>query len=132
MKVIIAGSRTITELNHIARAMAESSFEPTEIVSGGQKSWNIVVGYHGADYLGELWAQQHNVPVKRFPADWRQGRKAGPLRNQVMVDYADAIVVVWDGQSRGTIDVMDRARKKKLPMFVLDLSEEDELYGKEG
>lgn len=110
MKVIIAGPRTLEEYELIEQAVVESGFEVTEEVSGTAK---------GADRLGELWAATHDVPVKQFPADWNNhGKAAGPIRNKQMGVYADALIAVWDGKSKGTKNMIDTMRKLKKPVYV--------------
>ena len=47
MRVIVAGSRGITDPNVVATAIAASGFQVTELVSGTAR---------GADQLGEAWA----------------------------------------------------------------------------
>lgn len=82
----------------------------TEVVSGCAP---------GADNYGEIWAEGHNIRVKRFPADWnKHGRAAGPIRNSEMADYAEQCVAVWDGKSRGTGDMVRKAQAKGLKLFV--------------
>jgi hypothetical protein len=109
MRVIVAGSRGVTSLEVVAAAMAESGLTVTEVVSGTAR---------GADQLGEHWAHERGVPVARFPADWRLGRGAGMFRNERMAAYAEALVAVWDGQSRGTADMIRRARAHGLRVHV--------------
>lgn len=43
---------------------------------------------------------------------------AGFIRNQQMLDEGkpDAILACWDGRSRGTLDMMNRARRAKVPV----------------
>ncbi len=90
--------------------MTRAPFEITEIVSGTCK---------GVDQLGEEWAGRKGIPVKRFPADWNQyGRRAGPLRNREMAKYADALIAIWDGESRGTKNMIDEALREKLEVYV--------------
>lgn len=44
---------------------------------------------NGVDQLAERYARERNIPVISFPADWSLlGNKAGPIRNQQMVDWA--------------------------------------------
>ncbi len=113
MRVIIAGSRSITDPKHIAEAVRQSEFPITEVVSGGAR---------GVDRLGEAWARKHGIPVTVFPADWeRHGRAAGPLRNTQMAEYGEALIAVWDGKSRGTLDMIRKAKKYGLKVFVLKL-----------
>lgn len=109
METIIAGSRGITDIQVVQRAVVLSNFEISEVVSGGAR---------GVDALGEQWAAKHGVPVRRFPADWSQGPSAGPRRNQEMADYAKALIAVWDGKSRGTRDMIRRAESAGLQVYV--------------
>lgn len=92
---------------------------------------------NGIDSSGEDWAEDNQVAVKRFAANWsdvsakreptrvavnRYGKEynalAGHNRNQRMADYADALLAIWDGQSTGTADMIRRARKKGLKVHV--------------
>jgi hypothetical protein len=110
MKVIIAGSRTITDIGIVAMAVIESGFQIDEVVSGGAR---------GVDRLGELWAERWRIPVKRFPADWNKfGKSAGPIRNKEMGDYADALIAVWDCKSSGTGHMIGYATGKGLKVYV--------------
>ena len=70
----------------------------------------------GADQLGSFYARNHNIPLKEFPADWTTyGKAAGPIRNQQMLDFAlheiPALIVFWDGESRGTKNMMNIAKR---------------------
>jgi threonine/homoserine efflux transporter RhtA len=111
MKVIIAGSRGITEYGIVALAVALSGFEVTEVVSGTAR---------GVDLLGERWAALNGVPVAKFPADWtRLGKRAGHERNWEMARYAEALIAVWDGHSAGTKSMIKIAeREQVMPIYV--------------
>ncbi len=112
MKTIIAGSRGIDEYQLVVEAVEESGWfkDITEVVSGGAR---------GPDRLGEMWAKYHQIPIKLFPADWdRLGRGAGHIRNAQMADYADALIAVYDGHSRGTANMIQRAKSKGLKVYV--------------
>ena len=64
----------------------------------------------GVDALGEQWATERDIPIKRFPADWSSyGRSAGPKRNEQMAQYADALLAIPAPDSRGTRDLIRRA-----------------------
>jgi hypothetical protein len=99
MRLIIAGCRDFTNADAVNVAACEAIAKfglgwPSEIVSGGAS---------GVDSLGEEWARSQGIPIMRFPADWKRwGRSAGPHRNAGMAKYADALVAIWDGKSRGT------------------------------
>jgi len=105
LRLIIAGSRYITEYRLLERAMVRSGFRPTVVLSGTCR---------GVDLLGERWAKAHGVPVERYPADWRLKPKyAGNLRNTTMVLEADALVCLWEGwavrDDGGAADVILKA-----------------------
>jgi hypothetical protein len=114
MKTIIAGSRTIHNPVHISSATAACGWDITEVVCGGAA---------GVDMLGANWAQANNIHIKMFPADWNQhGKKAGYLRNAEMAQYADALILIWDGTSRGSAMMRQLAVDKGMALFevVLD------------
>ena len=99
MKVIVAGSRSITDYKMVKEAIEKSGFDVTEIVSGTAR---------GVDRLGEKWARENGVPIHMFPADWdRHGKAAGYIRNTDMGKYADALICVWDGDSKGSKHMID-------------------------
>lgn len=110
MKVIVAGGRDFTNYALVEEAIKISGFEISQIVSGRAK---------GVDTLGEVWALANNIPVEAFPADWSQhGRAAGPIRNKQMAEYADALIAIWDGESKGTANMIQQARNKRLNVFI--------------
>lgn len=110
MKTIIAGSRGITDYFIIASAVEQSNFQITEVVSGAAR---------GVDKLGEKYAVLNSIPIKQFIPDWNGlGKRAGFVRNAQMADYADALIAIWDGESRGTKHMIDDATKKGLKVYV--------------
>lgn len=111
MRVIIAGCRNWNDQTAINVAMAEYFPNCTKVISGG---------CDGADYQGECWAQERNIPIERFMADWdKLGKIAGPIRNKQMANNADALLACWDGKSRGTKNMIDEARRLKLPVRII-------------
>lgn len=137
MKLVICGSRTVcdeempsaltargTTIPHTRRnpeinilrvihALEKLGWRPTEIVSGCAR---------GGDRVGELVAKRMGLPIKRFPADWNtHGKRAGYLRNAEMVAYADAVLALWDGKSKGTKHTIDIARQAGKPAHVVEM-----------
>ena len=116
MKVIVAGSRTIGDLDLVEKAIADSGFKIDELV------WGCAPG---VDTLAKIWADNSSVPSKPFPADWiKYGRKnAGKIRNQEMANYADALVAVREagGKSKGTTDMIKRMKTAGKPVFLVDI-----------
>lgn len=110
MKVIIAGGRNFEDYEVVKKAIEESGYLITEVVSGKAP---------GVDSLGERWAKENNIPIIPFPADWSTYyRAAGPIRNQKMADYSDTLVAVWDGVSRGTKDMVRRMKKMNKDVHI--------------
>jgi hypothetical protein len=111
MKTIIAGSRGISKFSTVERCIIASGFHITEVVSGTAR---------GVDQLGEEWASCYQIPIKRFPADWNKyGKSAGYKRNVQMAEYANALIAIWDGESKGTKHMIDIAKNKELKVFVV-------------
>lgn len=114
MKVIIAGSRQIEDYEEVCKAILLSNFDITEVVTGKAP---------GPDTTGERFAKEFGIPVKEFYANWRPSpgvynKAAGIQRNVQMGDYADGLIAVWDGKSRGTQHMIDYATKKGLKVYV--------------
>ena len=110
MKLIIAGSRGIMDIRLIYTAVKEAGInirDITEVVSGTAR---------GVDQLGERFALENNIPIVKFPAKWQeQGRAAGYIRNSKMAEYADQLLALWDGESKGTKHMIDLMKKQKKP-----------------
>lgn len=132
VRVIIAGSRgfdnykslrlkcykVFSELskNNILSNIVMKDIPNIEIISGTAK---------GADKLGEQFASDWGIKVKRFPADWNvYGKSAGYIRNEQMAKYAmsdnsyGVLIAFWDGESKGTKHMIDLARKHGLDIYV--------------
>ena len=117
MKTIIAGNRNFTDYRLLKEKVDyyRKTHTITEIVCGGAT---------GADELGEVYADQNSIPVKSFPADWVKYKKAaGPIRNREMAQYADVLIAVWDGKSRGTKNMIEEMNKLMKPVFLIWIGE---------
>lgn len=141
MKVIICGGRDFQDYEKLKRAIQQSGFLITEIVSGGAT---------GADSLGERWAKENNISITRFPSDWNNlkqkgavikinkwGKKynanAGFYRNEEMAQYVSkehpdcrGLIAVEGGA--GTADMIKRAKKHELNIYVYEKADEDYEY----
>lgn len=109
MNVIIAGSRTVTNYD-IAKAVKNSHFTVTAVICGDAK---------GVDTLGNKWAEENNIPVVHFPADWKTyGKVAGHVRNREMAVYSQALILIWDGISSGSKNMLKLANEYGLQIHI--------------
>lgn len=116
-RIIVAGSRDFTDYSRLCSRLDEiiaDIHDEIEIVSGHAR---------GADSLGERYARENGLKIAVFPANWDlYGKSAGVIRNQQMLDYASKetplVVAFWDGCSRGTLDMIKRARKAEIKTLI--------------
>ena len=103
LKIIVAGGRNFNDYPRIKRILDEilEVRSDVEIVCGMAR---------GADLLGKKWADENNVQVSEFPANWDlHGKSAGYKRNAEMAKYADVLIAFWDNKSRGTEHMINLA-----------------------
>jgi hypothetical protein len=74
----------------------------------------------GADTTAGDWAVTRGVEaIMEFPPDYAtHGKRAPHVRNDLMLDLCDYVVAFWDGKSRGTKSVIDKAIERGLPFEV--------------
>lgn len=113
MITIIAGSRNIKDYNLVKKAIKNSGFEITKIISGGAD---------GVDKLAIRYALENGISFEVFPVtkeDWKNyGRKAGVMRNLAMAQRSETLVAIWDSKSKGTKDMILKAMSNKLQFFI--------------
>lgn len=113
-RVIIAGGRDFDNYELLKQRMdflLSETAEPIQVVCGQAR---------GADQLGQLYAKERGYEIRYFPANWEYyGKRAGMLRNEQMAQNADALVAFWDGESRGTKNMIENAKKYKLKIRII-------------
>ena len=101
MKLLIVGSRSITNFDlspYITKNV-------DTVISGGAG---------GVDSLAEQYADLHRLSKYILRPRYDLYGRAAPLkRNEQMVDIADALLVIWDGRSKGTQYTLKYAKKMK-------------------
>lgn len=113
MKVIIAGGRDFNDFDMLCQKADKilSRQDEIEIVSGRAR---------GADQLGEKYARMRGYPIKMFPAEWnRYGKRSGFIRNEDMGNYADALILFWNGVSKGSEHMLEVARENNLLIRII-------------
>jgi len=109
-RVIVCGSRSWL-MEGAIRARLSKLPKGSTVIHGGCAGPDIQAGAAAMDF---------GFKVVVEPARWDlDGRAAGPLRNQRMLSHApDLVIAFWDGNSRGTLDMINRAKKSGVPVEV--------------
>lgn len=117
-RLVVAGCRDFHDYavasSEINKHLQKLDVEYSVIIVSGRAE--------GADKLGERYAAEHNLTIERFPAEWdKYGKYAGPRRNAQMAQAADAVLVFWDGKSKGTKNMIENAKKANKPCTVISI-----------
>ena len=98
MKIAVVGSREINKID-IEKYITKED----EIVSGGAK---------GVDTIAANYAKTYGIKLTEFFPQYKIYGKAAPIiRNKEIVDYADKVIVFWNGESKGALSVIKYAQK---------------------
>ncbi len=109
MKLLIVGSRSIEDFDLSGYVPPETEL----IISGGAK---------GIDAVAEAYADKRKISKLILRPRYDRYGKGAPLRrNEIMVEIADAVLVVWDGASRGTRYTAEYAKKKNRSVTVAEV-----------
>ena len=107
IKLLVVGSRNIKSFD------LDGHIPPdTELIISG--------GANGIDSIAEKYADEHKISKLIIRPRYEIYGKAAPIkRNEAMVDLSDAVLVIWDGRSRGTRHTADYAKKKSKPITII-------------
>jgi hypothetical protein len=87
--------------------------EPSFLITGSRR---------GADGLACDWAEERNIPLQVFDADWQiHGRAAGPIRNREMASFQGLELVVAFPGGNGTANMISLAKQNSVK--VLDIAQ---------
>lgn len=119
MRVIVCGGRDFTDGQLIYREL--DGLGITSLAAGG---------CDGVDIIAEQWALGNRkmgvaprAEYRCFPADWKaNGKAAGPIRNQQMLDEFKPDAVVAFPGGRGTADMVRRATKAGVRVIEVERS----------
>ena len=105
-RVLVCGGRDFSDFVLMTSALCSIAAEETD-----GKLFIIAGGAPGAATLAIKWARLHGCDFKEFHADWAtHGKRAGPVRNQQMLNEGAPDLVVSLPGGRGTADMVRRAR----------------------
>lgn len=108
MKLLIAGSRSITDID-----ISPYIPEGTDCIITG--------GANGIDRLAEMYADKTKISKIVMRPRYELYKRGAPLkRNEEMVDMCDKVLAFWDGISNGTKHTIDYAKKIGKPIDVIE------------
>ena len=99
MRTILSVEKNSISYEELQTIIAESGVPIKEVLSGGSKS---------DDAFGRRWARENDIPIKLFR----------PNRNEEMVSNADALVGIWRNAEGEMKDLLSRATKRNLKIFI--------------
>lgn len=122
MKLIIAGSRELNPSISFIEELIEHfnlDYQINELISGGAR---------GVDRAGEKWAEFNNsnvptimissgkyrqkIKITIVDPQWEEyGKVAGPMRNEEMAKMADVLLLIWNGNSKGSASMKKEMEK---------------------
>ncbi len=106
MKTAIIGSRNLV-VDDLEKIIPDNT---TEIVSGGAR---------GIDSCAKKYALEHSIKCTEFLPEYSRFGKSAPLkRNLQIIEYADIVIAIWDGKSRGTKYVIEQCKKAGKEVIV--------------
>lgn len=119
MRVLVTGSREHPEPQFVKSVLSSLKLCKDDTVVVGDNS----SGPFSVDYVTNLYFTDLGIPVEVHYANWSDyGRAAGPKRNQAMVDSgADFVLAFPYGDSRGTRNCINLARKADIKVYVFEI-----------
>jgi hypothetical protein len=140
VRILVTGSRKWDDADLLVKALEDAWHDVTQLHGPDRPLVIVHGGASGADYWAKAWAMGNGLAYEEHPADWencaqdcpredpehRRQRgidqteycpKAGPRRNQLMVDLgADLVLAFHRANSYGTADCIRRASKAGIPI----------------
>jgi hypothetical protein len=111
-RVAVIGTRTIKKAPGVGKIIDQ--YSPTEIVGGGCR---------GASEIGKAYAEHKKLAYIEFKPEYsKYGRIAPHLRNELIAQYCDVMIAIWDGKSKGTKSEIDKATRagKEVVIFYCE------------
>ena len=123
MKIIVCGGRDFTDYAFIFRALnrLHAKRPITHVIEGGQRTRDPhtreIIG--GADYWGMRWAKRNGIPFETVKANWdRDGKAAGPIRNNKMAEMKPDLVVAFKGGT-GTASMIEITKRAGIEVMEI-------------
>lgn len=117
MKLLVCGGRYFGWTKEEQWCIYTAVYDLLSSSSPNPKDHLIISGEAiGTDTVAKYYAQIHFTDYKGYPAKWNEhGRKAGPIRNGLMLAmHPDVDLVMGFVGGRGTDDMLEKATRAKI------------------
>lgn len=108
MRVLVCGSRYFDNYRYVENILDKyhSYFKFDSLIHGGA---------YGIDNLAGLWAQEHEIPMIVYRADWdKYGKSAGSIRNKQMLEEGKPDMVIAFPGGKGTANMIKQAKEANI------------------
>ena len=127
--ILVCGGRDYTDFEKIHNALADLCDRKGlwDRPSSAAKRWVgknalcvVTGGARGADTIAIEWALLNGAAFKVYEAEWdKYGLRAGPVRNQAMLQENKIDLVLAARGGAGTADMVRRAKKAGIEVKII-------------
>jgi hypothetical protein len=120
-RILVTGSRDWTSLAIVITNLC--------IAAEGDPDVTLVHGAcpTGADSIAQIYAERQGWTIERHPAQWENGRKAGPARNRLMASLgADICLAFIRNHSAGASGCAAAAEAASIRTLRFEINEHSE------
>lgn len=114
MKLLVCGSRDFNQKTILFQVLDElhNQYQIDHLVHGDAR---------GADKMAGEWANERNIQVTPYPADWKKYKKAaGPIRNAYMLSHSKPDLVFSFPGGDGTEHMKTIAKAAGVKVLTLE------------
>jgi hypothetical protein len=115
-RAIVCGGRKYDDYLHVQLVLDRLK----EALDDGHGKYLVIIegGDDGADDLAHSWCISHSVVCETYSANWAlYGKKAGPIRNEQMIEHGADLVIAFPG-GKGTQDMVRRAEAEGVKVVL--------------
>lgn len=125
VRLLVCGGREFVDVPKLWRELdnfQKRAREPGVVLVIDGASDDVTGPYMGADYWAHQWALARDIPTVRQHAKWEsQGKAAGPIRNQEMLERHKPNCVIAFKGGRGTANMVGLAKDDPTVLRVYEI-----------
>jgi hypothetical protein len=116
LRVVVTGGRDYSDTAAVDREMkrivTRANGRPLVVINGGAR---------GLDTLVKEWCEENGIPCITMFAPWKShyGKRAGPIRNQWMIDFGKPHYGIVFPGGTGTEDMHKRLKKSLIQYHIV-------------